>query len=204
MNSDHLHRTKALPTAAILLAAGASTRLGQPKQLAMLNDEALLTRAIRIAHQAGCSPILVVLGSEADRIRAACSLPKATVVINDHWPEGMASSIRVGIEALRGIAPQEAADTLHGVLLMTCDQPAVTPEHLHALATSGDVTASAYAGRHGVPAYFPTSVFPALSQLTGDSGARELLRASRAIPLPLGELDIDTPEALAEAQRLFT
>ncbi len=204
MNSDHLHRTKALPTAAILLAAGASTRLGQPKQLVTLNGETLLARAVRIAHEAGCSPILVVLGAEAEHIRAACPLPNAIIVLNQQWPEGMASSIRVGIEALRGIAPQEAADTLHGVLLMTCDQPAVTPDHLRALGASGDITASAYAGRRGVPAYFPASSFAALSQLTGDSGARELLRASRAIPLPLGELDIDTPEALAEAQRLFT
>jgi CTP:molybdopterin cytidylyltransferase MocA len=86
---------------------------------------------------------------------------------------------------------------------MTCDQPAVTPDHLRALAISGETTASAYAGRRGVPAYFPASAFAALAQLTGDAGARDLLRDARTIPLPLGELDIDTPEALAEAQRLF-
>jgi len=189
-----------LPTAAIILAAGASTRLGQPKQLAALNGEPLLARAVRIAQQASCSPILVVLGAEADRIRTACCLHNATIVINQEWREGMASSIRAGIDALQNLNPE---DPPTGVLLMTCDQPAVTPTHLCALATTGDLTASAYAGRRGVPAYFPASSFSALKQLTGDSGARELLRNARTSLLPFGELDVDTPEALAEAQKLF-
>lgn len=186
--------------AAIILAAGASTRLRQPKQLAMLNGETLLARAIRVAYEAGCSPILAVLGADPDRIRAACPLPHAHVIVNDQWREGMASSIRAGITALQNLTQE---NTSTGAILMTCDQPAVTPVHLRALAASGEVTASEYAGRRGVPAYFPASSFAALAQLTGASGARELLRSARAIPLPLGELDIDTPEALAEAQKLF-
>ena len=190
-----------MPTAAIILAAGASTRLGQPKQLAALNGEPLLARAVRIAQQAGCSPVLVVLGAEADRIRTACPLSNVTVVLNEHWHEGMASSIRTGIEALRN---HDNEHSLSGVILMTCDQPAVTPSHLRALTASGEITASEYAGRRGVPAYFPASSFPALIQLSGDTGARDLLRDAHAITLPLGELDIDTPEALAEAQRLFS
>lgn len=188
-------------TAAIILAAGASTRLGQPKQLAILNGETLLARAVRIAQEAGCSPILVVLGAEAERIRAECPFSDAAIVINQQWREGMASSIRAGIEALRNLARENSPS---GVLLMACDQPAVTPAHLRALTASRGITASEYAGRRGVPAYFPASTFPALAGLSGDSGARDLLRDVRSIPFPLGELDIDTPEALAEAQRLFT
>ena len=187
--------------AAIILAAGASTRLGQPKQLALLNGETLLARTVYIAYEAGCSPVLVVLGAEADRIRAACSPLHAAIVVNEQWREGMASSICAGIEALHSHAQEHSP---RGLILMTCDQPAVTPDHLRALTISGDVTASEYSGRRGVPAYFPASSFPALAQLTGDSGARDLLRHARAIPLPLGELDIDTPEVLAEAQRLFS
>jgi CTP:molybdopterin cytidylyltransferase MocA len=190
-------------TAAIILAAGASIRLGEPKQLVTLNGETLLARSLRIAREAGCSPILVVLGADADRIRAACALPHAHIVVNKEWREGMATSIRVGIEALRNFSQTQTSKAPTGLILMTCDQPAVTPDHLRALAASGDITASEYAGRRGVPAYFPASAFAALAQLTGDSGARDLLRDARAIPLPLGELDIDTPEALAEAQRLF-
>ncbi|HEY5055331.1 MAG TPA: nucleotidyltransferase family protein [Acidobacteriaceae bacterium] len=188
-------------TAAIILAAGASTRLGQPKQLATLNGETLLGRAVRIARETGCAPVLVVLGSERDPILAEIArgaLGDVSPVINDRWQEGMATSIFFGVRALGFVAKQA-----RGAILMTCDQPAITPEHLRALTASGDLTASEYAGRRGVPAYFPASYFAALTQLTGDSGARDLLHTARVIPLPLGELDIDTPETLAEAQRLF-
>ena len=68
---------------------------------------------------------------------------------------------------------------------------------------SGEVTASAYAGRHGVPAYFPASTFAALLDLSGDQGARELLRSGAAIDLPNGELDIDTAADVLAAERLF-
>lgn len=86
---------------------------------------------------------------------------------------------------------------------MVCDQPAVTPEHLRTLTATGHLTASAYAGRNGVPAYIPAAFFPQLAQLTGDSGARDLLRTAPTIPLPHGELDIDTPADLDQAERLI-
>ena len=181
-------------TAAVVLAAGASTRLGEPKQLVVLAGETLLERAVRTARDAGCWPVVVVLGAEAVRIRERCALGGATVLVNEAWPEGMASSIRIGVGALGG------AD---GVVLMTCDQPAVTAEHLRALSASGQVTASAYAGRRGVPAYFPVATFPALLELRGDAGARELLRAAAVVDLPGGELDVDTAVERAEAERLF-
>jgi len=186
-------------TAAIILAAGASARLGQPKQLAELNGETLLERAVRIACNAGCSPVLVVLGASFHEILAYSRLGDAIPVICDRWQVGMSASIAQGVKTLGIVAPKA-----HGVILMTCDQPAVTPQHLRALAASGEVTGSEYAGRRGVPAYFPASSFASLMQLSGDSGARDLLRDAHAIPLPLGELDIDTPEALAEARRLFS
>jgi molybdenum cofactor cytidylyltransferase len=187
--------------AAVVLAAGASTRLGEAKQLAMLGGEALLERAVRLAREAGCAPVVVVLGAEAERISSSCKLGDAMVAINEQWCEGMAASIQSGLRAVRaGIA---AIGEVNGVVLMACDQPAVTAEHLRALMATGEVTASEYAWRRGVPAYFPATAFAALGELTGDAGARELLRGARAIPLPGGELDIDTPEALDEARRLF-
>ena len=182
-------------TAAVVLAAGASTRLGEPKQLVMLGGETLLERAVRVAHEAGCVPVVVVLGAAAELVAARCDLGSAVVVVNEAWEEGMASSIRVGIGGVGG------AD---GVVLMTCDQPAVTAEHLLALMAVGQVTtASAYAGRRGVPAYFPAASFPALMELTGDAGARELLRGAATVELVGGELDVDTATDLAEATRLF-
>jgi CTP:molybdopterin cytidylyltransferase MocA len=121
-------------------------------------------------------------------------LVDAIVAINENWDEGMASSIRAGIGLVT------AAD---GAILMTCDQPAVTAEHLRKLMAPGELTASGYAGRRGVPAYFPTQNFPALLRLTGDAGAREMLRNAASIELPLGEMDVDTPEELAGARELF-
>lgn len=181
-------------TAAVVLAAGPSTRLGEPKQLVMVGRETLLERSVRAAREAGCETVVVVLGAEVERILERCNLTGAVVVVNDAWEEGMASSIRVGVGAVGG------AD---GVLLMTCDQPAVTAEHLLALMAAGEVTASAYAGRRGVPAYFPAASFPALRALRGDAGARELLREAGTVDLVGGELDVDTDADRAAAVKLF-
>lgn len=181
-------------TAAVILAAGASIRLGQPKQLIQIGGETLLDRAIRVAREAGCSPVVVVLGAEADRIRSGCALTGAYVILNHNWPEGMASSLRAGVMA---------AGPVDGVMLVMCDQPAVTTEHLRTVMSSGETTASAYANRRGIPAYFPASSFPQLLQLRGDRGARELLEEAHAVNLPGGELDIDTAADLERIRDRF-
>ena len=181
-------------TAAVVLAAGGSARLGESKQLVMVGGETLVDRAVRAAREAGCEPVVVVLGAEAERIRERCNLTGSVVVVNEAWEEGMASSIRVGVDAAGG------AD---GVLLMTCDQPAVTAVHLLAVMAAGEVTASAYAGRRGVPAYFPASSFPALLALRGDVGARELLLEAATVDLVGGDLDVDTDAERDAAVKLF-
>ena len=182
--------------AAVILAAGASRRLGEPKQLVRLDRETLLERVVRVAAEAGCSPILVVLGASSEAILAQSRLDPAKVLLNPEWEEGMASSIRAGLHAL---SPE-----VHAALLLTCDQPTVTAEHLRRLAfgTPTEPVASRYAGRHGVPAYFPASTFAELLHLSGDQGARLLLAAARAIDLPGGEIDVDTPTSLAQAQAM--
>jgi CTP:molybdopterin cytidylyltransferase MocA len=184
--------------AAVILAAGASTRLGEPKQLVKLTGENLLERAVRTAREAGCSPVVVVLGAAYEEILGRSQLGDAITVINTEWAEGMGSSIRLGVQTLHFVAKDAK-----GAVLMACDQPAVTAAHLRALMASGDVTASAYAGRRGVPAYFLASTFAELVQLRGDQGARELLRDANAIELPNGELDIDTLADVATAERIF-
>jgi CTP:molybdopterin cytidylyltransferase MocA len=85
---------------------------------------------------------------------------------------------------------------------MTCDMPAVSPDHLRLLTRSGSLTGSYYGGRTGVPAFFPSELFPELLRLTGDSGAKSLLDAAQRVPLAGGELDVDTLDDLALAQRL--
>ena len=181
-------------TAALVLAAGASTRLGEPKQMIQLHGETLLERAIRVAGNAGLTPIVVVLGAAAKRVAEACDLRSAWVVVNAGWAEGMGSSIRAGMELVQGF-PE-----VSGVVVMTCDMPGVTAGHLRALRQEADTAAaSAYAGRRGVPAYFPRAAFAELLQLRGDAGARELLRAAEVVELVGGEMDVDT---VADLERL--
>lgn len=179
---------------AVILAAGASKRLGKPKQLLTLGGETLLERAVRVAHAAGCSPVVVVLGASAEVIRAGCELDDAVVVVNEDWAEGMGSSVRVGVGAVQD---------LDACVVMTCDMPAVTAGHLWALMSSGEVTASSYSGKRGVPAYFPVAAFQSLMELRGDSGAKDLLRSARSVELVGGELDVDTMEDLTRSRALF-
>lgn len=183
---------------AMVLAAGASTRLGEPKQLVMLNGETLLERTVRIAREAGCSPVVVVVGSAYAQVLEKSALGDAVTVINDQWEEGMASSIRLGVRTL-----DAAARDVEGVLLMTCDQPAVTAKHLSRLMSKAEVKASHYAGRNGVPAFFPSKYFESLVELNGDAGARELLAEARYEELENGELDVDTVKDLERARELF-
>ena len=180
-----------MKTAALILAAGASTRLGQPKQLVRLGEETLLERTIRIANEAGCEPIVVVLGANKEEIEAVVSLGSIHVVHNEGWQEGMASSIRAGLRDL-------AIGMTEGVLVMACDQPGVTVEHLRALLGVNGLASSGYAGRRGVPAVFPRDLFSELMHLQGDAGARDLLQHETVtvVELPGGEVDIDTPEDL--------
>ena len=185
-----------LKIAALVLAAGASTRLGEPKQSVRLGGqtgETLLERAVRVAKQAGLEPVWVVVASG----HSVTAGDGTVLLLNSEAAEGLASSIRTGIAAA-------ISAELDGVVILACDQPAVTAEHLRALDGSRDETvASAYAGRKGVPAYFPRREFKALMELRGDIGAREILREARAIPLEKGEIDIDTAEDLKRARELF-
>jgi len=194
--------------AAIILAAGASRRLGQPKQLVYSHGETLLARTLRIAHLAVAEPIVVVLGAFAQEIRSFVDLRGAHIVENANWEQGIASSLQAGLNFLED--NESAAAPIRGVLILACDQPRLTPDHLKKLCAAFTnqaasqqnpaIMASAYADVVGIPAIFPRSLFPNLHALTGDQGARSLLRNSHCPLIQLefsgGELDIDTPEDL--------
>lgn len=181
--------------AAVILAAGESSRLGRPKQDVVLNGETLLRRVVRVATEAGLSPVFVVV-RDAKYVEPLQSAG-ATVLLNPRAFEGMATSIQLGVQRTKA----EGAD---GVVLLTCDQPAVTAVHLQRLIEQpGVVCGSAYAERVGVPAYFPESAFEALQMLQGDTGARSLLVEAKAVPLKALSIDIDTEEDFRAAQILF-
>lgn len=186
--------------AAIVLAAGASRRMGQSKQLMELDGEAMVHRAARIALQAGCDPTLVVLGCQAEAVGVALSGLPCTTVVNDNWEEGMASSIRAGLHAV----PHHAV----AALLLACDQPAVDTDFLRLMIKDFHleperILAASYAGVVGIPALFPRRCFESLKALTGDRGARPLLEESDVLSLPLlgGEVDIDTILDYEETRR---
>lgn len=193
---------------AVLLAAGESSRLGSPKQMVRVGTETLLERVARIASEAGADPVFIVLGAHADSIRSLSFPGNAVFVVNDEWPEGVASSIRHGIQAV-----VELGREVEGVLLLVCDQPSVTASHLRTLFSEArrhgggmNTVASSYAGVAGTPAVFPEKRFRQLLALRGDQGARSLLR-DPAYPLNLvslqyGEIDIDTVDDLSKWQQL--
>ena len=194
--------------AAIVLAGGASSRLGQPKQLLMHGGETLVRRAIRLATEAGAAPVIAVLGANSELIRAAVDLANSIPVINQRWEQGISTSIHAGLHALDEVALDEAAPLSAGALILTCDQPRLTANHLRALmetfvaAAEPSIIASAYADVLGIPAVFPRMAFPQLRALRGDKGARALLAEPTcpliAVPFAGGEVDIDEPGDLAE------
>ncbi|AMR34025.1 hypothetical protein A0256_22545 [Mucilaginibacter sp. PAMC 26640] len=181
----------------IILAAGASRRLGKPKQNLIYKGETLLQRAVNTAIASECSPVVLVLGANADAIESTLVPGKFTIVINPDWQSGMASSVKLGINEI-------AKDkTIDAAVIMLCDQPFVTPELINSLlhyrgTTGKTIIGSAYKNTVGVPALFDRSVFNKLEELQGDEGARLLLKNQAqdvfAVKFDEGIIDIDTAE----------
>lgn len=179
----------------IILAAGESKRLGQPKQNLVFRGKTLLQRAIDTALDSACSPVIVVLGANKEQIRIQPHT-KISILQNPDWPEGMASSIRL---AIREMMKQGAESTI----IMLCDQPFVDAELLNTMLqkhkdTGKPIIACVYKGSAGVPVLFNKSLFPDLLLLKGHEGARKILQ-DRAddiaqIPFENGGIDIDTME----------
>jgi len=182
--------------AAVVLAAGGSFRLGQPKQLLRQAGQPLVRRMAIAALEAGCAPVVVVVGNRREEVAAAPGNLPLTIVPNDSWEQGIGSSIRAGIDAL----PES-----DGAVLLACDQPSVDREVIDSLIAAHNQTglpivASAYAGTLGIPALFAREFYPALASLTGDHGAKSIIVAYRdqvaAVPFAAGVVDIDVLDDL--------
>ena len=177
---------------AVILAAGASTRFGTPKQLFRWRGRTLLQHALAHARQTVSDRVVIVTGAYANQLDVVLGPDRAVCVYNAGWRDGMGSSIRAGIAAL----PADCA----AALLMPCDQPLVDGRDLAALVGHWRnrpmrAVASGYAGIFGIPAVLPARLFPALGELHGDRGAREVLRREGhrldVLELPAGHLDVD-------------
>jgi len=177
--------------AGVVLAAGASNRLGRPKQSIVIGGETLVERAARVAREAGLSPVMVVVAPVGD-YGHSLQQQGYLVVLNESADEGIAASIRSGIRAARALKAE-------GAVLLACDQPTLTADHLRQLcAEAQSICGSGYAGKVGIPAYFPTSIFPSLLQLQGDTGARDLLHNARSVRSENLSYDIDTEADIAQ------
>ena len=155
-----------------MLAAGEGRRLGRPKALVTVGGELLVERAVRIARDAHCQPVVVVLGASAVEVVAAADLQDALVLVNDAWHEGMGSSLRVGLRALAEIGAEAAV-----VLLV--DQPRVSAEIVRriAQAPAAAAVAASYGDRPGNPVRLQAAVWEDVSAAAvGDVGARAWMR----------------------------
>jgi molybdenum cofactor cytidylyltransferase len=182
----------------VILAAGQSKRLGQPKQLLPFGGTALVVRVADAACRIKLYPVLVVLGAHAEKIQPYLNMPGLKVVVNEEWEEGMASSIRKGLAAMDQFYPH-----LDGIMFLVCDQPHLDHQLIRDLIqlqdeTGKPVAACNYAGKLGTPALFHKTLFQELMQLKGDAGARKLLEEMKddvaMINFEQGSIDIDTLE----------
>jgi molybdenum cofactor cytidylyltransferase len=184
--------------AIIILAAGASTRMGQPKQLLPFQGQPLLRHVVNITIATTCQPIVVVLGANAANIAPELANSPIQIIHNPDWETGMGSSIRCGIEYLATLP-----DAVDAAIVSVCDQPFISTALLDRLIQTYNMSkkaliASEYAGVWGVPALFDRALFPELIALQGAAGARSVIQQHRAsgqsIPFPEGQIDLDTPD----------
>jgi molybdenum cofactor cytidylyltransferase len=182
-------------TAAIILAAGESRRLGFPKQTLLYRGKTLLEWAIEAACKSKCKPAVVVLGANADAIEPGIKDNDITIIHNAAWAEGMASSIRAAIEHIEKIPAVESA------VIMLCDQPFVNRALIDSIIykqqqTGSPIIACSYKNTIGVPVLFKRSLFAELLLLQGNEGAKKLFNAHSeniaVIPFEKGGIDIDT------------
>jgi molybdenum cofactor cytidylyltransferase len=161
--------------AGVVMAAGASQRMGRPKQLLHWQGQPLITHSAQAALGAGLDPVVVVIGHRAEEAGAALQTLAVTIVENPAWPEGMSTSMRAGLSAL-------PADVDAAILLLV-DQPRLTSQHLQAMsdayqASGKPIVVSAFRGQRSSPALFDRALFGQLMRVTGDVGGRAVVDAN--------------------------
>ena len=187
--------------AGIILAAGASRRMGRSKQLLLWRGKPFICQVAHTALDAGLAPAVVVTGAEADDVRAALAGVPVEIVHNPGWAEGQSTSVRMGLQAL---SPETTA-----AIFLLADQPHIPVELVRALAerhaqTQPPIVAPMIEGRRGNPVLFDRSTFPDLMSLRGDAGGRLLFSRYSITAVPWDDasllLDVDT---LEDYQRLL-
>lgn len=192
--------------AAIVLAAGTSSRMGAHKLLLPLGDRPIIAHIVAAVLSCAVSPVVVILGRDADRVTSALPPQDVTVVVNPDYATGMASSLRAGMDAL-------PAQSL-GAILLLGDQPLVTPALIasvlaEANAHPGAIVSASFGGQRGHPVYFPRHLFGELSMIQGDEGGRNVIARHGASLLLVdwpdisAGLDVDTMDEYARLKSLW-
>lgn len=180
----------------VILAAGSSSRLGKPKQLLHYDDKSLLQHTIDVAENSDTNSVIIVLGANAQMISKEINKIDAHIIENKEWKEGMASSVRAGLNELLKISPE--TDT---VIFMACDQPHVSTLLINELikiheSSGKPIVTCNYGEVLGPPALFHKKYFPELMDLKGDVGARKIIQRHSdevtTILFTKGSIDIDT------------
>jgi molybdenum cofactor cytidylyltransferase len=188
----------------VLLAAGGSRRMSQPKQLLPVSGQPLVRYVAEQALRAAVAPVVVVLGAEAERIAPLLAGLAIEIAVNPQWAEGQGASLRVGVAAALA-----AAGELDALIVALADQPSLPPGHLDALAAAFraggcSIVASQVGGERVAPMLFGAQHFVRLQRFTGDTGARMLVREfgqeTAVVPLATNA-DLDTPEDYARFQQ---
>ncbi|GAB2621027.1 hypothetical protein GCM10027035_16610 [Emticicia sediminis] len=184
-------------TAIIILAAGASSRMGAPKQLLLVDGKTLIKRICETAMDTPCHPIVTVLGANRNLIRKETDRMPITVIDNPQWENGMSSSIKMG---LAGAYMTEKA--IEAAIFLTVDMPYVNAELINKMIEKAEsdekieIVACKYDSQMGIPVLFKRTLFTDLLELTGDEGAKKVVMKNKDktafIDFPEGKLDLDT------------
>lgn len=203
-HSHAQRRTRMSTIGLIILAAGASTRMGTPKQLLVFQGHSLLRYVAEVAIASCCDPVVMVLGSQIEQIKLEVHGLTLHIAENRQWAKGMGTSIAAGMSTLITLNQD-----LDAVVVVLCDQPFVSSHLINQLvesyrATRSPIVACAYANTLGVPALFDRSLFTELMTMNMNIGAQSLIKQNAEkvaqIPFPEGEIDLDTP---AQYQQLL-
>jgi molybdenum cofactor cytidylyltransferase len=184
----------------IILAAGSSSRLGQSKQMIEVEGVPLLLKSTLTALDANYEHVVVVLGAHANMHKKTIAHLPVEIITHEEWEKGMGSSLKTGLQHII-----ESRPGTHSVVVMVCDQPRLTSNHLSTLRdvynnTSSKIVASRYENTIGVPALFDRTLFAELLDIKDTQGAKVVIERHAAsvntIEWAEGILDIDTPEDL--------
>lgn len=188
----------------VILAAGASSRMGVPKQLLHIDGKSLIKRITEMVMDAPCYPVVVVLGANRDMIRKELAGMPITIIDNPQWEKGMSGSIKMGLAG-----SYMTFKELESIIFLTADMPLVSVDLIKKMISKAeevsakindvpDIVACNYGGQMGIPVLFRRKLFNDLLELSGDNGAKKIILANKertvTVDFPEGKIDLDTME----------